>query len=130
VIVVEASAIVDALVGVPAHPELLAVIAEDDLHSPSLLDYEVASAFRGHVFSGNLSRRAMTHAVEDFSALQISRYPLGQMVFGVLQLRDNYTVYDAAYVALAQVLDAPLVTADAKLAEAGKLGVEVRVFRA
>lgn len=51
------------------------------------------------------------------------------MMRHVLDLRDTFTVYDAAYVVLAQALEAPLITADAKLTEARRLGVEVRVVR-
>lgn len=128
-IVIESSAMVDALVDDPANPELLALIADSDLHAPSLLDYEVASALRGHVLGGKLDEAQVEDATEDFTALGIERYPLSRMMRGVLDLRDNFTVYDAAYVVLAQALEAPLVTVDAKLTEAGKFGVEVRVLR-
>jgi len=106
VIVIEASAMVDALVGEPANPELLALLADTDLHAPALLDYEVASALR------------------------IDRYPLATMMSSVLAIRENFTVYGATYIVLAQALEAPLVTADAKLAGAHKIGVEVRDIRA
>lgn len=120
---------VDALVGDPADPELLALIADSDLHAPSLIDYEVASALRGHVLGGKLADTQLDDATEDFGAMQIERYPLSIMMRAVLDLRANYTVYDAAYVVLAQALAAPLVTADAKLLDARRLGVDVRVLR-
>ncbi len=128
-IVLESSAIVDALVDDPANPELLALIADDDLNAPSLVDYEVTSALRGHVLGGKLRAAHLDDATEDFKALRIERYALPLMIRAVLDLRDNFTVYDAAYVVLAQVLKAPLVTADTKLLEARKIGVDVRVFR-
>ena len=128
-IVIEASAAVDALVDDPANPELLALIADSELHAPALLDYEVASALRGHALAGRLPEQRLADAVDDFSALHIDRYPLSTMMSGILQLRENFTAYDAAYVVLAQALGAPLVTADAKLAEARKLGVHVLVLR-
>lgn len=128
-IVIEASAMVDALVGQPANPELLALIADEDLHAPALLDYEVASALRGHTLAGVLSSVQMTDAAADFRALRIERYPLATMMRSVLGLKDNFTVYDAAYVVLAQALDAPMVTADTKLTAARTLGVDVRVVR-
>lgn len=128
-IVIEASAVVDALVGEPANPDLLALIADTELHAPSLLDYEVASALRGHALAGRLGEQRLADAVEDFGALHIHRYPLARMMSGVLDVRANFTVYDAAYVVLAQVLEVPLVTVDAKLDEAGRLGVDVRVLR-
>lgn len=120
---------VDALVGDPANPGLLALIADDELHAPALIDYEVASALRGHVLGGKLAHTQLQDATEDFGAMQIERYPLSIMMRAVLDLRANYTVYDAAYVVLAQALDVPLVTADVKLLEARKIGVEVRVLR-
>ena len=128
-IVVESSAIVDALVGDPANPELLVLIADRELHAPSLIDYEVASALRGHVLGGKLTDDHLDEATEDFSALRIERYALSTMMRSVLDLRENCTVYDAAYVVLAQALEAPLITADAKLLEARKTGVDVRVLR-
>ncbi|MGH3503560.1 MAG: type II toxin-antitoxin system VapC family toxin, partial [Nocardioidaceae bacterium] len=54
--------------------------------------------------------------------------PLAAMMGNVLELRDNFTAYDAAYLVLAEALEAPLVTADAKLTAARKLGVDVRVL--
>lgn len=128
-IVIESSALVDALVDDPANPELLALIADSDLHAPSLIDYEVASALRGHCLGGKLAQQQLEDAAGDFNALDIERYPLSAMIRNVLDLRDNFTVYDAAYVVLAQALDVPLVTADAKLIEARRLGVDVRVLR-
>lgn len=120
---------VDALVDQPANPTLLALIADAELHAPALLDYEVASALRGHALAGLLSYRRMTDAVDDFGALRIERYPLATMMGNVLTLKDNFTVYDAAYIVLAQALDAPLVTADTKLTGARALGVDVQVLR-
>lgn len=120
---------VDALVDLPANPELLALIADVELHAPTLLDYEVASALRGHAMAGLLSDQRMADATDDFSALRIERYPLARMMRSVLDLKDNFTVYDAAYIVLAQALEAPLVTADTKLTGARTLGVDVRVLR-
>lgn len=119
---------VDALVGHPANPDLLALMAGSDLHAPSLLDYEVTSALRGHALAGRLAEQRLVDAVDDFAALAIERYPLLRMMRAVLGIRENFTVYDAAYIVLAQALEAPLVTADAKLVEARRLGVDVRVF--
>ena len=120
---------VDALVDQPANPTLLALIADSELHAPALLDYEVASALRGHAIAGMLPDERVADAVDDFSALRIERYSLAAMMRSVLDLKDNFTVYDAAYIVLAQALAAPLVTADTKLAGARALGVDVQLFR-
>jgi predicted nucleic acid-binding protein len=89
----------------------------------------VAGALRSHVLGGRLADSQLEDATEDFNALQIERYPLSTMMRAVLDLQDNYTVYHAAYVVLAQALDAPLITADAKLLEARTAGVDVRLLR-
>lgn len=128
-IVIESSAMVDALVDEPANPELLALIADTEMHAPSLIDYEVASALRGHALGGKLTERQLEDAADDFDSLLITRYPLSTMIRPVLDLRNNFTAYDAAYVVLARGLEVPLVTADAKLLEARALGVDVRVLR-
>ena len=127
-IVVDASAMVDALVGEPANAELLTLLASDDLHAPSLLDFEVGSALRGHSLAGKLPRRRLLEAIADFGALQIVRHQMTDLLAHILELRRNFTVYDASYVVLAQALDVPLVTADSKLAEARRRGVEVRLI--
>ena len=72
-IVLESSALVDALVDDPANAELLALIADSELHAPSLIDFEVASAVRGHVLGGRLASTQLEDAAEDFHALRIER---------------------------------------------------------
>jgi predicted nucleic acid-binding protein len=127
VIVVESSAMVNALVGDPANPNLLALLADEELHAPALLDFEVASALRGHVLGGKLDPVRLDEAVEDFTAFHIDRHPMTDLLGHMLDLRDNFTVYDAAYLVLAQALEAPLVSADSKLKQATRLGIDVRV---
>jgi predicted nucleic acid-binding protein len=128
-IVIESSAMVDALVDEPANPELLALLADEELHAPALLDFEVASALRGHALGGKLDQIRLEEAVEDFSAFRIERHQMTELLGHVLDLRDNFTVYDATYVILARALEAPLVTADTKMNEAKRVGVDVRIVR-
>ena len=127
-IVVDASLMVNALIERPADPELLSLLADEELHAPTLLDLEVANTLRGHTLGGKLDQARLDRAVENFSAFRIERYPMSHQLGYILDLRDDFTAYDAAYVVLARALEAPLVTADAKLAEAGKVGVEVRLL--
>ena len=127
-IVVESSAMVDALVGDPANPRLLALLADEDLHAPALLDFEVASALRGHLLGGKLDRALLDEAVADFAAFRIERHHMTGLLGHMLELHDNFTVYDAAYLVLAKALEAPVVSADAKLKEATRLGIRVQVF--
>jgi predicted nucleic acid-binding protein len=127
VIVVGASAMVSALVDDPANPGLLALLADEELHAPALLDFEVASALRGHVLGGKLDPVRLDEAVEDYTAFRVERHQMTDLLGHMLDLRDNFTVYDAAYLVLALALEAPIVSADAKLQEATRLGIEVRV---
>jgi predicted nucleic acid-binding protein len=129
VIVIESSAMVDALVDEPVDPHLLALLADEELHAPALLDFEVASALRGHALGGRLDQVRLDEAIEDFSAFGIERHQMTDLLAHILDLRDNFTVDDAAYVILAQALEAPLVTADTRLNEAERFGVDVRVLR-
>jgi predicted nucleic acid-binding protein len=128
VIVIESSAMVNALVGDPANPDLLALLADEELHAPALLDFEVASALRGHVMGGKLDPVQLDDAVEDFIAFRIERHPMTGLLSHMLDLRKNLTVYDAAYLVLAQALEAPIVSADTKLRAATRLGIDVRVL--
>jgi predicted nucleic acid-binding protein len=127
VIVIESSAIVDALVDDPANPSLLALLADEELHAPALLDFEVASALRGHMLGGKLDPVRLDQAVEDFSAFQIERHQMTSLLGHMLDLRENFTVHDAAYLVLAQALEAPVVSADTKLKEATRLGIKVQI---
>jgi predicted nucleic acid-binding protein len=119
---------VGALVDEPADARLLAVIADKEVHAPALLDFEVANALRGHALGGLLGPGRLEEALADFTALQIERHQMTGMLRYMLDLRHNFTVHDAAYVVLAQALDVPLVTTDAKLIEARRLGVDVRAL--
>ncbi|MDQ2791618.1 MAG: VapC toxin family PIN domain ribonuclease [Pseudonocardiales bacterium] len=125
-IVIEASAMVGALVDDPAVPELLALLADEELHAPALLDFEVVSALRGHLLGGRLDEVRADEALEDFAALQIERHQMTDALGRMLDLRENFTAYDSAYVVLALGLQAPLVTSDQKMAEAARLGVQVQ----
>jgi predicted nucleic acid-binding protein len=129
VIVIDSSAMVDALIADPVNPDLLDLVATADLHAPALLDFEVAGALRGHVIGGKLDQARLDEAVFDFTGLRVERYEMTRLLAHLLALRHDFTTYDAAYVVLAQALEAPLVTSDAKMREAEKLGVEVMVLR-
>ena len=127
-IVLESSAVVHALVDDPVSPDVLALLADEDLHAPALLDFEVATALRGLAIGHKLSRKRMAEAVDDFMSLQIERHQMTVFLQAILDLSSNFTVYDAAYVVLAEALGAPLITVDTKLLEARRLDVDVRVF--
>lgn len=121
---------VSALVDDPVSPELLALLSDEELHAPALLDFEVASALRGHVIGGLLDQISAEEAIKDFTALQIERHSMTYALRHVLDLRHNFTAYDAAYVVLALGLESPLITSDKKMCEAQRLGVQVQILPA
>ncbi|MEU9887359.1 type II toxin-antitoxin system VapC family toxin [Sphaerisporangium sp. NPDC051011] len=128
-IVIDSSAMVDALVDYPVNTHLMALIAEQELHAPALLDFEVANALRGHLRGKKLEEWQINGVLDDFNSLNVRRYQLSGALRHLLDLRDNFTAYDAAYVVLAKALDAPLLTADVKMKTAEKFGVQVRIAR-
>jgi predicted nucleic acid-binding protein len=117
-IVVDASAMVEALVGRDPDAELLGVLA-GDLAAPHLLDVEVLSALRGLVLGEKLAAEAAEHAVRDHFAFDIARLEVSPLAARVWGLRHRYSSYDACYLALAEALDAPLYTCDARLVGPG-----------
>lgn len=127
-IVVDSAAVVDALTVVQGSEALRAELAGHDLHSPTLLDFEVVSAIRGLTLGGDITATRAQDALTDFDALPIERWPsaaaLRQRMFS---LRNNLSAYDAAYVALAEALQCPVLTRDSRLARSSGHNVEVRV---
>lgn len=92
------------------------------LHAPALIDAEVASAIRGLLLTSKsdikISIARADEMIADFTDLPILRYPMLSHLPRAMALRDNYTAYDAFYVALAESLDMPLLTDDRKYAKA------------
>jgi predicted nucleic acid-binding protein len=118
VIVVDASAILEVLLGTPAGLRVMERLfaPAETLHAPHLLDLEVVQVLRRYTFAGELSSTRGLEALEDLAELPITRYPHDLLLPRIWELRRNLTAYDAAYVALAEALAAPLVTRDAALA--------------
>lgn len=116
-IVIDASAAIEALAARDPSPELLRRLdGDDDLRAPHLLDIEFASGLRRLVAASELSAERASDALLDLHALRVVRYPHLTLVDRIWELRSWLTAYDAAYVALAEVLRIPLVTCDARLA--------------
>lgn len=84
--------------------------------APDLVDVETVSVLRRRWLAGDLTDERFRGAVDDLLALPITRFPVGPLVVRAFELRANITAYDACYVALAEALDCPLVTADRRLA--------------
>jgi predicted nucleic acid-binding protein len=89
---------------------------EERLYAPHLLDLEVAQVLRRLIQLKEISATRAREALDDYASLFVERAAHRELLHRVWQLRDSMTIYDAAYVALAEVLDAPLLTCDAKLA--------------
>ncbi len=93
-------------------------VAYEDLAAPELIDVEVASVLRRHWLAKTLSARRFAAALADLAELPIVRFPALPLLHRVYELRANVSAYDAVYVALAELLDCPLLTADRRLAAA------------
>jgi predicted nucleic acid-binding protein len=117
VIVVDCSAIIDALTAPIDADPLRALLATEQLHAPDLIDYEVVSALRGMTRRGSLSTDRARDTLTDFDDLPLERWPsIDPLRRRIFELRDALSAYDAAYVALAEALNVRLVTRDARLA--------------
>jgi predicted nucleic acid-binding protein len=117
-IVVDASALVDVLLDASGVPKLAERLFDprETLHAPHLLDVEVAQVMRRYSRAGEIDAARGMQVLEDLGDFPIARYPHHPFLARIWELRHNVTAYDAAYVALAEALDAALITRDAKLA--------------
>lgn len=128
-IVLDASVMVELLLGTPTGVEVARRIDEGStsLHAPHLMGVEVAQVLRRYAAHGTISPDAAAAALDDVGALDVERYEHEPLLPRVWRLRENLTAYDAVYVALAEVLDAPLLTADRRIARAPGHGARVDV---
>lgn len=119
-IVVDASALLEALLRTPAAAavERRLFAARQTLHAPHLLDVEVAQVVRRYAAAGDLDAERGRAALADLADFPVRRYPHDFLLPRVWELRNNFTAYDAVYVALAEALGAPLLTRDRRLAAA------------
>ena len=99
---------------------------EQTLWAPHLIDAEVGHALRRSVYLGELSADAAGRALWEVDVLPLERVEHELLIHVAWGLRDNFSFYDALYVALALMLDEPLLTFDARLARTGiELPIEV-----
>jgi predicted nucleic acid-binding protein len=101
---------------------------DETLHVPHVFDVEVLHVLRRYSLSGTLSESRGRLALSRLSSTRLTRYPHASFVRRIWELRHNLTAYDAAYVALAEALDAPLVTMDARLAQAPGHSAAVELY--
>ena len=115
---VDASIVVEVLLrsdaGVALEERLFE--GDDPLHAPHMLDVEVAHALRRCALHGDIDERHGRDSLGDLAAMSIERHGHQPLLERIWQLRHNLTAYDAAYLALAESLDAPLLTRDLALA--------------
>jgi predicted nucleic acid-binding protein len=107
---------------------LIERLAREDLHAPHLLDLEVLNGLHGLVRGRKLSSEMASYACAEYLELSVTRYPHEPLTWRIWALRDNLTAYDAAYVALAELLEAPLLTCDARLTAGAASTVRIELF--
>lgn len=100
-----------------------------DVQAPYLVDLEVISVIRRKVRAGEIDQHRAGLALKDLSDFQITRYPHVEFAHRIWELRDNVTVYDAVYIALAETLDCVFLTADRALARVAQLNCDVELLR-
>ena len=129
-IVLDTSAAVDWLLQTPARQRIEQRIYahRDTLHSVHLLDVEFVQVLRRLVREGTLSPKRAEEAVEDMAVLRITRYAPVLLLQRIWRLRQNLSAYNAAYVALAEELQAPLITRDQRIAAAPGHTAKIEVF--
>jgi len=129
-IVLDASAAIEWLLRTPAGHRIEQRIyaRQDTLHTVHLLDVEFLHVLRRLVREGSLTPARAEQAVEDMLALRITRHAPALLLRRIWRLRQNLTAYDAAYVALAEQLRAPLITRDRRIAAAPGHTAAVEAF--
>jgi predicted nucleic acid-binding protein len=129
VIVVDASILAPALADDNSDGEAArAGLRGQALAAPALIDLEVASVWRRRVMAGQLEARRADLALADLLALPLQRIAHRQLLTRCWELRQNLTPYDAAYVALAELLDVVLVTGDRRLSRSPGVRCRVQVI--
>ena len=120
--VTDASALLEVLLQMPAARAVEHQLFDSGrtLHAPHLLDIEVAQVIRRRAVGGGIDDQTGRAALRALTDMPIQRYPHDVLLPRVWELRGNLTAYDAVYVALAEMLDAPLLTRDRRLADAAR----------
>jgi predicted nucleic acid-binding protein len=118
VIVVDASALLEVLLRTPAASAVEERIfaPRETLHAPHLVDVEVAQVIRRYAAHSEIDGGRGRMAIADLADFPLRRYPHDFLLPRIWDLRNNLSAYDAAYVALAEALDAPLLTRDGRMA--------------
>ena len=126
-VVADASALLEYLLRTPDAARIEPVVTDPqtDLHVPALCDVEVAAGLRRALMTRKLTGRRARQALDAWLDLPLTRHGHALLLHRCLALRDNFTAYDAVYLALTERLDAALLTADNGLARAARRYVPV-----
>lgn len=130
--VVDASVLANA-VGDDGHDGRIARLAmgrAETLSAPDLVDVETTSALRKRWLAGDLPHARLVAAVADLGEIPLQRYPALPLLGRALELKANVTVYDAVYVALAELLGCALLTSDLRLASAPGIRCSIEILKA
>lgn len=98
------------------------------LHTAALCGVEIASALRRAVSDGRMSEERARQALDDYRDLPITRHEHEPLLGRVFDLRHNFSAYDATYAALAEAMDAELLTADTPFAKAVRVHLAIRTL--
>lgn len=129
-IVVDASVLANALADHGADGRLARsrLATAEGLAGPDLIDVETVAVFRKRWMAGSISEQHFSDAIEDLEDLALERFPTLPLMRRAFELRENVTPYDSVYVALAEHLRCPLLTADQRLAAAPTIRCSVEVL--
>ena len=130
-IVVDASALLEFLLQTPLGTRIEARLFRglDEFHAPHLADVEVTQGLRRLVRTGELSAARAAGTIADLADFDLHRHPHLDLLTRAWKLRDNVTAYGAMYIALAEALDAPIVTCDTPLAKAPGHRAQIEVIK-
>jgi len=117
-LVIDASALVDLLLGEPASERIADRIERNSLHAPAHIELELLSAFGRIERSGQLTSAEVDLRLRAAESVIIQRYDLEGLSAGAWRRRQSLRISDAFYVELADQLDVPLITTDLRLARA------------
>jgi predicted nucleic acid-binding protein len=128
--VIDASAMLEFLLNAPASAAIGNSMSApgESLHAPYLIDLEVLQALRRLSMAKSLSPANARRAFEEYLDMRVERHPHDVLLPRVWELRHNFTAYDAAYIALAEALEAPLITCDRALGSVSGHRADVLVF--
>ena len=93
-----------------------------------LVDVETVSVLRKRWLAGGITQQRFSTAVDDLEAIELERYPTLPLMRRAYALRANVTAYDAAYIALAEILGCELLTGDRRLAAAQGPRCAIRIL--